>query len=177
MRIHSRNAFWLVIVVMLVTGHRLPAPISEETPTPAPKPEAVAKSKAKSDNAEKKSPPKVKQSPFAPFAGVWTGSVKGGFNSDIGLNVSATNATTIRIGADGSVYNDQSSQNVSRPLLSADGHTLTWNYQYSDSNGTGHGTASLRLIGPKTATYKAEIIVNTPSGNGVLKSLGTLTKQ
>jgi hypothetical protein len=171
MRIHSCNAFVLVIVLLLVTSPRLPAPISEiatPTPTVAPKP------KSKQDNAERTKP---KQSPFAPFAGVWTGSVTGGFNSDIGLNVSATNATTIRIGADGSFYNSQGSQNVPRPLISADGHTLTWTYQYSDSNGTGHGTASLRLIGPKTATYQAEIIVKTPSGNGVLKSLGTLTKQ
>ena len=42
MRIHSFNAFVLVIVLLLVTGHRLPAPISEESPTPAiPKPKAA----------------------------------------------------------------------------------------------------------------------------------------
>ena len=42
MRIHSFNAFVLVIVLLLVTGHRLPAPISEESPTPTtPKPKAA----------------------------------------------------------------------------------------------------------------------------------------
>ncbi len=173
--------FLLTLSLLFVIAHRLPAPISEETPTPAPKLEAVAKSKSKSDNterAEKKSPPKVKQSPFAPFTGVWAGPVTGSLTTDIGLNVPATtNATTIRIGADGSFYNSQGGPSVPRPLVSADGHTLTWNYQYSDSNGTGHGTASLRLIAPKTASYQVNIIFFAGGGSGTMKSSGTLTKQ
>src|SRR5438552_19005396 len=110
-RYFMQPIIWLfTIIVTLLSAPRLPAPISEETPTPAPKPEAVAKSKSKSDNterAEKKSPPKVKQSPFAPFVGVWSGTVNGGFNSDVGLNVSAPSTTTLRVSNDGIIHSNQ----------------------------------------------------------------------
>jgi len=163
--------FLLVVTLFVIPTHRLPAPISEETPTPAPKPEAVAKS----DNAGKKSPPKVKQSPFAPFAGVWTGIVNGGFNSDVGLNVSAPSTTTLRVSNDGII---QTSQATTRANVSPDGHALSWPYQYSDSNGSARGGASLRLIGANTATYQFNVIMTlTTYGNVTMKGSGTLTKQ
>ena len=170
--------FLLTLSLLFVTAHRLPAPISEETPTPAPKLEAVAKSKSKSDNterAEKKSPPKVKQSPFAPFVGVWSGTVNGGFNSDVGLNVSAPSTTTLRVSNDGIIHSNQA---TIRANISPDGRALSWPYQYSDSNGSARGGASLRLIGANTATYQFNVIMTlTTYGNVTMKGSGTLTKQ
>ena len=168
----------VTVAVLVLTTHRLPAPISEETPTPAPKPEAVAKSKSKSDNterAEKKSLPKVKQSPFAAFVGVWSGPVTGSFNTDIGLNIPATTTpTTFRISNDGTIYQGQ---NVLRTSASPDGRALTWTGQYNAANGSAQATGSLRLIAPNTASYQQDAILNFSGGNGTMKWSGTLRKQ
>jgi hypothetical protein len=164
----------LVVTLLVVTAPRLPAPISEiatPTPTVAPKP------KSKQNNVERTKP---KQSPFAPFVGVWSGPTTGSLTTDIGLNVPATtSATTFRILSDGMIQSNQANlnQGTTRASVSPDGHALTWTYQYSDSNGSGQGTASLRLIAPKTASYQVNIIFFASGGKGTMKGSGTLTKQ
>jgi hypothetical protein len=72
----------LVIFFLALTIHRLPAPISEEAaPTPSatvrPKAKALAKPKPKTAGLEnsQQTQTRSKQSPFAPFAGTWTGTV------------------------------------------------------------------------------------------------------
>ena len=175
----NRKARFICTFLLLVgTAHRLPAPISEETPTPTPKPEAVAKSKSKSDNTErgeKKSPPKVKQSPFAPFVGVWSGPVTSSFNTDIGLNVPATaSAVTLRISNDGIIY---TGQDTIRTTPSSDGRALTWTGQSNVANGSGRWTGSLRLITPNTASYQQNMILTFSGGNGTMRGSGTLRKQ
>lgn len=63
----------LIVAVLLVTAHRLPAPISEvpqATPTPKPKREATPRSKPKPEAT-----PKQTATPNRSFAGTWTGNV------------------------------------------------------------------------------------------------------
>src|ERR1700674_3229285 len=92
----------LSLSLLLATSERLPAPISEiATPTPT-----VA--------------PKPKQSPLAPFVGVWTGPVTGSLTTDIGLNVPATtSATTFRILSDGMIQSNQANPNQGTTRASA----------------------------------------------------------
>jgi hypothetical protein len=60
----------LAATLLLVTAHRLPAPISEEaTPTPKPKQESTPKPKPKPEST-----PKPKPTPNRSFAGTWTGN-------------------------------------------------------------------------------------------------------
>jgi hypothetical protein len=167
----------LILALLLIPVHRLPAPIFEvATPTPT----ATPKPKPKPENVERTTTQpaqtKAKQSPFAAFAGVWTGSATGGLNFSNGLNVSdVASPVTFRISKDGTIYQGPS---VLRTSASPDGRALTWTYQYNDSNGSGHGTASLRLIAPNTASYQVNIILTlTSGGNGTMKSSGTLSKQ
>jgi hypothetical protein len=160
----------LILALLLIPTHRLPAPISEiatPTPTVAPKP------KSKQENAERTKP---KQSPFAPFVGVWTGTVTGGGNISNGLNVSDVASTvTLRISKDGMIYTGQSAIKAS---ASPDGRALTWAGQYSVASGSGRWTGSLRLIAPNTASYQQNMILTlSEGGNGTLKGSGTLTKQ
>jgi hypothetical protein len=173
--------FCLLCCLLFVSAHRLPAPIvEEEKPTSAPAQSPKPKPKPKQDTGERtakqRAEAKTKQSPFAPFAGVWSGPVTGSFNSDVGLNIPATkNVTTFRISNDGTI---NSGQNVFRGVLSHDGRALTWTYQYSDANGSGRGTGSLRLVAMNTATYETDVFITTNSnGNIKMRSSGTLTKQ
>ena len=63
----------LPVALLLITAHRLPAPISEETaatPKPQPKREATPKPKPKPEAT-----PKPKPTPNRSFVGNWTGSI------------------------------------------------------------------------------------------------------
>jgi hypothetical protein len=166
--------FLVTLTLLLIAAEDLPAPISEiATPTPTVAP----KHKSKQENVERTKP---KQSPFAPFVGVWSGPTTGSLTTDIGLNVPATtSATTFRISNDGMIQGNQANPNqgTTRASVSPDGRVLTWTYQYNDSNGSGQGTASLRLIAPKTASYQVNIIFFAGGGKGTMKGSGTLTKQ
>lgn len=79
MRIHPRNAFVLAIVLLLVTAHRLPAPISEQSPSPAPEQSAKPKSKTskpKPKNTDnERLPARSTPEPAKPVvAGLWSGA-------------------------------------------------------------------------------------------------------
>jgi hypothetical protein len=72
--------FCLIVALLLITAHRLPAPISEDSPTPAPeqsakaKPRRTVKPKA-SENSESSTKAKT-SSPTPnrnPFDGTWVG--------------------------------------------------------------------------------------------------------
>jgi hypothetical protein len=68
----TRTVFFFVVVsILLLFAHQLPAPISEETaPTPKPQPKREATPKPKPAAT-----PKPKPTPSRSFAGTWTGSV------------------------------------------------------------------------------------------------------
>jgi hypothetical protein len=170
----SRGPILLLLFAFLAV-HRSPAPILEESPTPKPK--AVAKKKTDDEGKGKsQTQTKSKESPFAQFAGVWTGSTSGRLIFDNGLDTGAsTSTTTLTISSDGTI---QGAQYRLKGSVSSDGHALIWPIQYSDSNATVRGQASLRLTGPKTGLYKSDIIMTlNVGGRGVMDGSGTLTKQ
>lgn len=82
----NRTRIFLVLALLLVTAHRLPAPIQEipESPTPAPeqsakpRPKPLPKRKPKSDANESATKP-VRQQPSSKqsrFAGSWAGTME-----------------------------------------------------------------------------------------------------
>jgi hypothetical protein len=89
--------FLLIVGVLVITVHRAPAPISEESPTPAPeqsvkpKPKRTIKPKVTSESSESStkrqapSPsPKVQATPTKPrFAGTWNGIMDCGIYGQI----------------------------------------------------------------------------------------------
>lgn len=155
---------------------RLPAPIFEESPTPKPK--AVVKKKTDDEGRAKT---QSKQSAFAQFAGVWTGTTSGRFLADVGLDTGPVSTTvTLRISNDGTIQATSgtgTTQNY-KGSVSSDGHALIWPTQYSDSNGSAKGQASLRLTGPKSGLYKVDIIMTlNGAGRAIMNGSGTLTKQ
>lgn len=99
-------ALLLTVALLLITAHRLPAPISEipESPTPAPeqsaksKPKRTIKSKATSESSESStshqtpSPqPKSQATPTQPrFAGTWNGIMDCGIYGIIDHTIAIT---------------------------------------------------------------------------------------
>src|SRR5260370_42716456 len=97
MIIHFR--FRLTLTLLLISGHRLPAPIEEESvPPPAPeqsakpKPKRTIKSTASSEDSEPSTKrqrsslkPQIKGTPNpTPFVGTWSGTMNISFFGDIG---------------------------------------------------------------------------------------------
>jgi hypothetical protein len=90
--------FSLVVALLFVTAHRLPAPIQEvpESPTPTPEQQAKpkktqSKSKAIESESKAKSAPKASATPMlqgpARFAGTWTGTINQGILGDIPITL------------------------------------------------------------------------------------------
>jgi hypothetical protein len=169
-----------IIGLLAVTAHRLPAPISEESPTPKPK--AVAKKKADDEGkAKSQTQTKSKESPFAKFAGVWIGSTNGRGVFDVGLDTGPVSTTvTLRISNDGTIQSTTGTGATEqyKGTVSSDGHALIWQMQYSQSNATARGQGSLRLNGPKSGFYKCDVLMTmSGSGRALMNYSGTLTKQ
>lgn len=107
---------WLSFVILLISAHRLPAPISEvETPTPAPeqsakpKPKRTIKPKVTSENAENSTKAKTSSptpqnqstSQRNPFDGTWVGTLNCGLPGSVSF--------TLRINGSGTTVNMKSS--------------------------------------------------------------------
>jgi len=96
-----------IVVLLLITASKLPAPIQElaESPTPAAsaaqtpkqKQKASARPKPRSENEEnvsrQQTAVKPTPTPAAPFAGVWTGALNDGRTRTILINPSQTTVT------------------------------------------------------------------------------------
>lgn len=174
--------FLLASTLLLVTAHRLPAPIQEiqDTPTPAP----AAKSKPKPRKEERAKKPTPSKPSINSFVGTWTGTVSMAFTSDIGLNTSGNFRRTVKISSDGSVvYSGQSAdgqvgpQYNSRATVSREGGAVSWTIQQSEQGGVLRGTFSLQLTAPNVANYQENSSFSSNVGNGTVKAAGTLTKQ
>lgn len=118
-----------VLSVMLLTTHRLPAPISESsTPTPErsakPKSERTIKPKITNESSEsstKRQTPSPQQATAkpSPFAGTWVGTAKLGIYGDVGF--------TLVVNAAGTVVNERSSAFGSHTCnCKNDGKTIRW---------------------------------------------------
>ncbi len=126
-------ALLLTVALLLITAHRLPAPIQEvpESPTPVPteqpKPKKVqSKSKSTEPETKIKSAPKPAATPAlqgpARFAGTWNGKIfrSGSGNTDnvtVQVNATATSAT---------VSNFVPGPQTGRTTINGD--TMTWNW-------------------------------------------------
>ena len=177
MRVGPCNAFALVIVLLLVTADRLPAPIVEQqqaAPTVAPSvlPKPRPKPKPRAESVSKK--PAI-----SPFAGTWFGTYVGQYHcSDGSEGVSKFSGRSDYI----RVSNDGRTAGGHPTFLSADGRTLTWRYQGSSQSESGISyktiTSTMYLNGPKSATQiQEELVTAGPSTGCIYKWTGTYTRQ
>ena len=171
--------FLALMLVLLISAHQLPAPIREE-PESTPKP----KTKAASEESTQATKKKDNKPTLGAFVGTWTGTVTGSFRSDIGLNVSSSNAfRNVKISSDGTVtWFGQSGSSTgppaqSRVILSKDGRRVDWTLQKNEQGGISRGTFSLQLSGPNAAAYQENASFSSSQGNGTIQTSGTLSKQ
>jgi hypothetical protein len=181
----------LPIALLLVTAHRLPAPISEipeSTATAKPKAKAKLPEKAKtqSANAENESRSRSvvkKASPRATlFAGTWTGPVTArayvflagnvAFSSTYLLQISPNEKTiSMEERRDAGAYAIRQSQFACR----REGDSLVWSYQ---QDGYITGMCTLRFNSSGTAELAGERIQhNWGLGKDIFKITGTLVRQ
>jgi hypothetical protein len=171
----------LPIALLLVTAHRLPAPIVEE-PTPAPE----IKTKPKRHAAEAETEPKPrseKKSAAAPavsFAGTWTGRVSGEIHAPLTPpNYACT--YKIQISADEKTANWTASRwllaKFQAPIHKS-GRTLTWSCERHDLAGKTTINASLQMNPNGTAAFtESSGVVNGMFQGSSYKVAGTLVRQ
>jgi hypothetical protein len=188
MKIKSRIV--IVIVLLAISAHRLPAPIQEipENPTPAPeqsakpKPKRATKPKVTSENSESqgKTASSSQTRPTPKFAGTWTGTVNwvwpGGsepfeYPSTYSIQISP-DEKTISVRGKGTLHVD--GVKTSQIACRREGDSLAWNYEYKGFLTRFTGTCTLRMNSNGTASFGED---REYSQNTVLKGTGTLTKQ
>jgi TonB family protein len=165
--------FWLCLVILLTTAHRLPAPISEERSTPKPKREVTPRFKPKPEAI-----PKPKPTPNRSFAGTWNGSVIA--NASNG-NDSSSVTYLIRISDDERtvwINWNQSGQPVSGPGYQAPCNrfreTLTWSFTFPE----GISTDTFRINTDGTASFAREGKWTSGDNEGITYThTGTLSRQ
>lgn len=165
--------FWLCLVILLTTAHRLPAPISEESSTPKPKREVTPRFKPKPEAI-----PKPKPTPNRSFAGTWNGSVIA--NASNG-NDSSSVTYLIRISDDERtvwINWNQSGQPVSGPGYQAPCNrfreTLTWSFTFPE----GISTDTFRINTDGTASFAREGKWTSGDNEGITYThTGTLSRQ
>ena len=171
---------FLTAALLLMTAHRLPAPISEApetTPTPKAKREAPPRPKPKS-----KQTPKSKATPTSPFAGNWTGTALGVART---FPLSDKNSSTYSIGIspDGTRISVEETRNPygnvrQGPIACRnEGNALAWNYEQQVDRGYRmSGRCILRINPDGTAA-----LLDEREYQGwvklTLKITATLTKQ
>jgi hypothetical protein len=143
---------WLPIALLLVTAHRLPAPISEipeTTPTPKPKREVISKTKPKPEESLK-----PKASPSLSFAGTWTGSTVNTWSGD-GRRENCV--YVIKISNDEKmvwIKWDGAGQNIDyQAPCSRFRETLTWSLKQIGENPEWISTDTLRINANGTASF------------------------
>lgn len=151
--------FLLIAALLLVTAHRLPAPIQEipESPTPAPEQSAKPKSKpskSKSRNTESEGPAKRQPKPsHERFGGTWVGTIKVGLMGTVQI--------TWVVNPGGTELKSTSSLGTSTQHPTNDGKTATWRggagiiwtFTPSDDGRTALVT-SKSVLGVNTATFQ-----------------------
>jgi hypothetical protein len=180
--------FLFVVALVIVTAHRLPAPISEvEGPTPAPKqsarpkPKRATKPKFTSENSE--SPGKIASSsqsrPTPKFTGTWTGTVNWIWPGDSAPEFPTTysiqispDEKTISVRGKGTLHID--GVKTSQVACRREGDSLAWNYEYKGFLTRFTGTCILRINSDGTASLGEN---REYSPTVVYKGTGTLIKQ
>jgi hypothetical protein len=159
----------LVVGLLAITAHRLPAPIVGET-TPIPKPKvkrqaAVAESRPKPSTPAKSAIPKVS------FAGTWSGTASGRINQAVFGQAPFSSGYNIQISPDERTANWTSSAWVFAKFqapVQKNGRTLTWTTERHDIAGKTTVNCRMEIDQNGTARYSES------SGlvNGVFKGAG-----
>jgi hypothetical protein len=168
----------LTFAVLLITAHRLPAPISE-----IPEPTATARAKQKKTNAEStnadndsRSRQATKPTPAraASFAGRWSGTVSGQIYILLSGTETSSSTYSIQVSPDEKTLsveqrgNDYSNIRLSQIACRREGDGLAWTYK-EQGLGFSHPTGTLRMNSNGTASLADK--------RGPLTITGTLTKQ
>jgi len=118
-------ALLLTVALLLITVHRLPAPISEESPTPAPKRTIKQNTSEDSQRPTKRQTPSLPQSKATPqrnlFDGTWVGDID---QADMGVN-----QFTLSISGSGTVLEWTSKWGTQTLKVACDGKTMRWNWK------------------------------------------------
>jgi cytoskeletal protein RodZ len=156
-------ALSLGLALLLITAHRLPAPIQEipESQTPAPEKQAKPKktqsnskaieSESKTKSAAKPSATPAPQGP-ARFAGTWTGTTHGQGQTIFG-NPTSSSTYSIQVSSDEKTLSvDQKGNYYNKVTLSQiacrrQGDSLNWSYE---------GKALVRMTGTCTLRLNAD---------------------
>lgn len=152
----------LSIALLLVTAHRLPAPIQEvlESPSPEseesakPKPKRTAKPKAseRSESSTKnKAPSPQPQIQATPFAGTWSGTMNINFFGDIGYTFLIEPAqTTVKMwGTNKPSEISHTKADVCRASVGVDGISWTWSaWRWTLKPYPDGKTALVKVAGP-----------------------------
>jgi hypothetical protein len=143
--------YLLVVALVIMTAHRLPAPISE-----IPKPTAIPKTKqtkAKSQTTGVENESRRAAKPAASFAGSWTGAAQGQGHTIFGNHASSSTYSiqvspgekTLSVDQKGNYY---SNVRLSQIACRRQGDSLIWSYEGRALVGiTGMGTLHLNVDG------------------------------
>lgn len=119
--------------MLVISAHRLPAPIQEVPESPTPAPEQSAKQKSKrtvkpkaNENSESQaktaSSPKSRSTPNPrPFAGTWVGKTSGATRITIVISPAQDSAVAKGVGG---IWGDRGGP------ATVKGNTLSWNFLY-----------------------------------------------
>jgi hypothetical protein len=166
--------------LLLITAHRLPAPIVEETvPTPKPKakrPAAEAETKPK-QSAATKSETKSNVS----FVGNWTGSASGRINQALIGQTSFSSNYKLQISPDERTASWTSSAWMFAKFnapIQKNGRTLTWTTERHDFAGTTTVNCRMEMDANGTARYsESSGLVNGMFKGAGYELSGTLVRQ
>ena len=131
-----RRHLFVVVSLLLLTTHRLPAPIKElDTPTPSPaesertaaaKPHSYPSGKGEQKRREAARPNSAKTEPAAQaavrFAGAWSGTLHGSYEGKVITIIVADDETRTTIKGAGSIWGDRNGR------AARNGNTLSWTF-------------------------------------------------
>jgi hypothetical protein len=145
----SARRIFVIVVAILLSAHRLPAPISEENPTPAPEKSAKPKPKRVVTKPENESPntsrSRTKPAPAAApiqnkFDGTWTGTIPNlpfVGNVDYVFLVNGGGTSVTEKSANFGTYSWQAS---------GDGYIMRWNANGTDFTLTPNSDGQTALV-------------------------------
>lgn len=163
--------FLLAVTLLVITAHRLPAPISE-----VPEPTASATLQPK---LHAKPQPKLTPKPPSLFGQTWMGTViiQG---TCFGQTVKMPFSYTVKVSQDGTtVWTHAGTQTEFQALAHGNGQTLSWTHQDFDSSelGTAATTFTLRLNSIASATLESDQRSTINGANCTIKGIGAVTKR
>lgn len=156
--------------LLLITAHRLPAPIVDET-TPTPKPKAKRQAVETESKPKRPLASKTETKSNVSFAGNWTGTANGRINQAVFGQTSFSSNYKIQISADERTANWTSSAWMFAKFqapVHKKGKTLSWTTERHDLAGTTTVNCRLELDTNGTGKYSES------SGlvNGIFKGAG-----